>query len=68
MIEEKAVYFADYVREMIKEKLGDTVANNVLSKDTRLRLLKMINEDYEADEPAEDETFDDSETILRKEA
>lgn len=51
LIEEKAVYFSDYVKEKIKEKLGDAAANSALSKDTRGVLLKMINDDkklYEA--------------------
>ena len=45
LIEEKAVYASDYVKEKIKEKLGDAAATNELSKDTRGRLIKMINED-----------------------
>ena len=44
LIEEKAVYYSDYVKEKIKEKLGDAAANNELSKDTRGKLLKMIND------------------------
>ena len=58
LIEEKAVYCSDYVKEKIKEKLGDAAANNELSKDTRGKLLKMINEDGRAKQVIVDKVMD----------
>lgn len=41
-IEELAAYYSDYVKERIKEHLGDAAANNELSKSNRAVLIKMV--------------------------
>lgn len=42
MLHEKALYYCDYVREKLKEYLGDPASSNALSKDNRERLLQML--------------------------
>ena len=45
MIEELGVYYCDYVRQRIKEHLGDAAATNALSKDCRGELIPLFNEE-----------------------
>lgn len=47
-IKEKMLHYCDYVRERLKEHLGDPVANNVLSQDNRGELLKQYNDESAA--------------------
>lgn len=42
MTREKAVAYCDYVRERIKEHLGDPAASNELSKDSRQKLVTLF--------------------------
>ncbi len=43
-IHEQAMYYCDYVRERIKEHLGDPASSNELSKNTRPKLIRMFDE------------------------
>ena len=47
-IKEKMLHYCDYVRERLKEHLGDPVANNVLSQDNRGELLEQYNDESAA--------------------
>ena len=42
MTREKAVTYCDYVRERIKEHLGDPASSNELSKDSRQKLVALF--------------------------
>ena len=42
-VKEGSIYYCDYVRERIKEKLGDPVSLNALSLDNRVELTKMLD-------------------------
>lgn len=48
MMEAQAVMFSNYVRERIKEHLGDPSATNELSKDIRQELRERLTEEGEA--------------------
>ena len=44
LIHEQTIYYCDYVRERIKEHLGDPAAYNELSKNRRPKLIKMFDD------------------------
>lgn len=57
LIHEKTLFYCDYVRERLKEHLGDPTSTNELSKENRAGLLQMLdsvdrryNETFEQDE------------------
>ncbi len=44
LIQELTIYYCDYVRERIKEHLGDPASSNELSKNQRKNFIRMIND------------------------
>lgn len=44
MLHEKTVFYCDYVRERLKEHLGNPTSSNELSKDNRMRLLSALED------------------------
>ena len=64
VIDEKAVFYCNYVRQRIKERLGDPVSTNILSMDNRKALLRLVDDDDDNPDATQELNTEESDPIM----